>query len=134
VTVPARQLTLPFVVRPGSRRWRTTAASPVDLDPSLIQPVQQPELPLVQGAVADTPPWCSCCQTRGCIPAAEGGWTTCTWCDGTRIDPPALAARVAAACLLGLMLADLHLDQGVIRAWTRQSSGQRLSEQEGRAA
>jgi hypothetical protein len=25
------------------------------------------------------------------VPAAGGGWTTCTWCEGSRVDPVVFA-------------------------------------------
>jgi hypothetical protein len=50
----------------------------------------QLELRLESGQVADTPPFCRCCQRRGCVQVAGGGWTTCTWCEGSRVDPVAV--------------------------------------------
>jgi hypothetical protein len=46
--------------------------------------VAQLALELEPGPPADTPPPCRCCRGGGWMPRV-GGWSVCTWCDGTCI-------------------------------------------------
>jgi hypothetical protein len=87
----ASQLALPLgsLGDPSRRRLRPTVAEPPAPPAAEAEPFQT-VLPFGPGLAADTPPFCRCCQTRGCLPVAGGGWTTCTWCEGSRVDPVAV--------------------------------------------
>jgi hypothetical protein len=50
-------------------------------------------LDLEPGPVADTPPPCRCCRGRRNVPCAPLGWTSCTWCEGSGVDPESIAPR-----------------------------------------
>jgi hypothetical protein len=87
------QLALPLgpAVNPRRRRpARSGTGTPATAAGAVTH--LQVSLDLKHGMVADTPPFCRCCQRRGCVRVASVGWTACTWCQGSAVDPVAVVA------------------------------------------
>jgi hypothetical protein len=84
------QLALPLGPAVNPRRRRSARSGTGTPAAARADTHLQVSLDLEQGTVADTPPFCRCCQRRGCVRVASGGWTACTWCQGSAVDPVAV--------------------------------------------